>query len=36
MMSDEEIIEIVKKDAPYFANGGGVTFSGGEPLLQAR
>lgn len=31
----EELMEIVLKDALYYkASGGGVTFSGGEPLLQ--
>lgn len=30
----EELVEKVKRFKPYFKNGGGVTFSGGEPLLQ--
>lgn len=35
--STEELIEEIKKDIPFFdQNGGGVTFSGGEPLLQAQ
>lgn len=34
-VSPEEIIDIVKKDLPfYIQSGGGVTFSGGEPLMQ--
>ena len=34
-VSPEEIIEIVKKDLPFYSqSGGGVTFSGGEPLMQ--
>lgn len=32
----EEIANIVIKNKPYFTNGGGVTFSGGEPLLQSK
>ncbi len=32
----EEIANIVIKNKPYFTNGGGVTFSGGEPLLQSE
>lgn len=31
----QEIINKVKRFKPYFKNGGGVTFSGGEPLLNA-
>ena len=31
----EEIANIVIKNKPYFTNGGGVTFSGGEALLQS-
>lgn len=31
----EEIINKVKRFKPYFKNGGGVTFSGGEPLLNS-
>lgn len=35
-MTGEQLAEIIRKDAAYYANcGGGVTFSGGEPLLQA-
>lgn len=33
--SAEEIFNKVKRYKPYFKNGGGVTFSGGEPLLNA-
>jgi pyruvate formate lyase activating enzyme len=33
----EEIIAVVLRSLPYFkASGGGVTFSGGEPLIQAE
>ena len=32
--TSDEIIEKVKRNKPYFNDGGGVTFSGGEPLLQ--
>lgn len=36
-MTSEALAALVMKDAPYYARyGGGVTFSGGEPLLQAR
>lgn len=31
----EEIAKKATRYKPYFSNGGGVTFSGGEPLLQA-
>ena len=35
-VSAEEILETVKKDIPFYRqSGGGVTFSGGEPLKQA-
>ena len=33
-MSDEEVANEVLKDKEYFNEDGGVTFSGGEPLLQ--
>ena len=34
-MSHEEVLERVLRDVPFYeASGGGVTFSGGEPLLQ--
>lgn len=32
----EELIEMVLKMKPYFGKKGGVTVSGGEPLLQAK
>ena len=32
--SSREIVEKVLRNKPYFKNNGGVTFSGGEPLLQ--
>lgn len=36
-VSAEELLEICLKDRDVFAtSGGGVTFSGGEPLMQAR
>lgn len=31
----EELVKKIKRYKPYFKNGGGVTFSGGEPLLNA-
>lgn len=30
----EEIIELLKRQRPYFKNKGGLTVSGGEPLMQ--
>lgn len=33
--SAEELVNKIKRYKPYFKNGGGVTFSGGEPLLNA-
>ena len=34
-MTTEQVMAEVERDAPYYADsGGGVTFSGGEPLLQ--
>lgn len=36
-MTVQEVVEVVKKDMVYYKNsGGGVTFSGGEPLAQPR
>lgn len=34
-MSEEELLKKIKRYVPYFGDDGGVTFSGGEPLLQA-
>lgn len=31
-----ELLKEIKKDIPFYTDGGGVTFSGGEPLLQAN
>lgn len=31
----EELCERIIRNKPYFKNGGGVTFSGGEPILQS-
>ena len=33
-MTVDELVKKVLRSKPYFKNGGGVTFSGGEPLLQ--
>ncbi len=33
--SPEELVGKIKRYKPYFKNGGGVTFTGGEPLLNA-
>lgn len=35
-MSAEELFNKIKRYKPYFKKGGGVTFSGGEPLLNAK
>lgn len=35
-MSALELAEKLLKNKEYFGNGGGVTFSGGEPLLQTK
>ena len=35
-MTPEEVAKKAIRYKPYFKNGGGVTFSGGEPLLQAE
>lgn len=35
-MSAQEVFNKIKRYKPYFKNGGGVTFSGGEPLLNAE
>ncbi len=35
--SAEELVSVLSKDEPYYLmTGGGVTFGGGEPLLQAE
>lgn len=34
--SPEALAKKIKRYKPYFKNGGGVTFSGGEPLLNAE
>lgn len=35
-MSPRELFDKIRRFKPYFKNGGGVTFSGGEPLLNAE
>lgn len=35
-ISLDELEREILKDEPYYATGGGVTFSGGEPLLQIK
>ena len=35
-ITPEDLVKKVTRYTPYFKNGGGVTFSGGEPLLQAE
>ncbi len=34
--SPQQLADKIKRYKPYFKNGGGVTFSGGEPLLNAH
>lgn len=34
--SKQDIVDIILKSKPYYGKNGGVTFSGGEPLLQAK
>lgn len=34
--TSEDLVKKIKRYKPYFKNGGGVTFSGGEPLLNAE
>jgi len=35
-LTDQQLYSYIREDVPYFLfSGGGVTFSGGEPLLQA-
>lgn len=36
LMHSEEIIELLKKQEPYFKDKGGLTVSGGESLLQRK
>ncbi|MDD5416289.1 MAG: pyruvate formate-lyase-activating protein [Candidatus Daviesbacteria bacterium] len=36
LMKSGEIIELLKKQKPYFKDNGGLTISGGEALLQRR
>ena len=34
-LGEDDVMEVVRRDVPFYdASGGGVTFSGGEPLLQ--
>lgn len=35
-LTTKEILEKLEKQKPYFKNKGGLTFSGGEPTLQAK
>ena len=35
VMTAEQVAVEAMRDAPFYKSGGGVTFSGGEPLLQA-
>ena len=35
-MTSEEVVNEIRKYRPYIEMGGGVTFSGGEPLLQSK
>lgn len=35
-MSVEEVLEEIKKDLVFYKYGGGVTLSGGEPLMQVQ
>jgi len=35
VFTPEQLVKRLSRFKPYFKNGGGVTFSGGEPLLQA-
>jgi len=34
LLSPNELVDFIKRYKPFFENNGGVTFSGGEPLLQ--
>jgi pyruvate formate lyase activating enzyme len=35
-MQTAEILALLEKERPYFKNGGGLTVSGGEPLMQRQ
>lgn len=35
-MTSKEVVDLVRKYRPYIELGGGVTFSGGEPLVQSE
>ncbi|WPC43111.1 pyruvate formate-lyase-activating protein [Clostridium sp. JS66] len=35
-ITPEELVKKISRFKPYFKNGGGVTFSGGEPLMQPK
>lgn len=35
-ITDDEIVQKIERFKPYYGNNGGVTFSGGEPLLQTE
>lgn len=35
-ISDDELLRLIENSKPYYKNNGGVTFSGGEPLMQAE
>lgn len=35
-ITPSEVLKIAKRYRPYYGQDGGITFSGGEPLLQAR
>lgn len=36
LMSAEDILTLANKQKAYFGKNGGITFSGGEPLIQAQ
>lgn len=33
-MTPEEVLDVVERDMPFYANSGGMTVSGGEPAMQ--